>query len=88
MEKQLKQLGLTEYEIKVYLTLLKEGPKKGGEISKLSKVPHGKTYESLESLEKRGFVSVFPVKPKVFSPVKPELAIKNFSDIKISKIKK
>jgi len=88
MERQLKELGLTEYEIKVYLTLLNEGSKKGGEISKISKVPHGKTYESLESLEKKGFVSVFPVKPKLFAAVKPEIAVKNYSNIKISSIKK
>ncbi len=88
MEKKLKKLGLTEYEIRVYLTLLNEGSKKGGEISKLSKVPHGKTYESLESLEKKGFISVFPVKPKLFSAVMPEIAIKNFSNNRIDAIKR
>lgn len=88
MKSQLKQLGLTEYEIQVYLTLLEDGAKKGGEISKLSKVPHGKTYQSLESLKDKGFISIFPVKPKVFSPVKPELAIKNYSNIKINNIRK
>ena len=88
MEAELKKLGLTEYETKIYLTLLKEGAKKGGELSKISMVPHGKTYESLENLKLKGFVSVLPVKPKVFSAVDPKLAIKHFSDQKITEIKK
>lgn len=85
--KQLKQLGLTEYEVQVYLALLKYGSLKGGELSKLSSVPHGKTYQALESLQSKGFVSVLPVKPKVFSAVKPEIAIVTYSNIKINNLK-
>ncbi|MFH1511247.1 MAG: helix-turn-helix domain-containing protein [Candidatus Woesearchaeota archaeon] len=86
MEKELRRLGLTAYETKVYLTLLKEGPKKGGETSRLSQVPNGKTYEALENLQHKGFVSVLPFRPKVFSPISPEVAIKHYSSIRIEEL--
>ncbi len=88
MEQELKKLGLTEYEVKVYLTLLSEGAKKGGEVSKLSKVPHGKTYEALISLVDKGFVSVLTVKPKVFTAINPALAVKHYSSVKYDEMKK
>lgn len=77
MISELKQVGLNEYEAKVYITLLEEGSLKGGQISKISKVPHGKTYESLVSLESKGFISITPVKPKIFTALNPDIAIDN-----------
>jgi sugar-specific transcriptional regulator TrmB len=88
MEQDLKKFGLTEYEIKVYMALLSEGAKKGGEVSKLSKVPHGKTYEALLSLAEKGFVSILPVKPKVFTAINPALAVKHYSSVKMDDMKK
>lgn len=84
MEKELKKLGLTEYEIQVYTTLLKEGGLTGGILSKKSKVPHGKTYEAIEKLEEKGFVSIFPSKPKVIKAITPEIALNHFINNKIS----
>lgn len=63
---ELKFAGLTEYESKIYLSLLESGPSTGGKIAKRSRVPHGKTYESLGSLADKGFVTSVPLKPKVF----------------------
>ena len=76
----LRRLGLTEYEEKIYLTLLREGSLTGGKVSKLSKVPHGRTYEVLLNLADKGFVSIIPVKPKIFKAVKPEICIPSIAN--------
>lgn len=78
----LRRLGLTEYEEKIYLTLLKDGSLTGGRVSKLSKVPHGRTYEVLLNLADKGFVSVIPIKPKIFKAIKPEICISYFANRK------
>ncbi|MBW2989837.1 hypothetical protein KY358_05980 [Candidatus Woesearchaeota archaeon] len=82
MINELRQLGLNEYEAKVYLTLLENGALKGGIISKRSGVPHGKTYQSLTSLEEKGFVSITPLKPKIFTALDPKIAIQNILSTK------
>jgi sugar-specific transcriptional regulator TrmB len=78
----LRRLGLTQYEEKIYLTLLKEGSLTGGKVSKLSKVPHGRTYEVLLNLVDKGFVSVIPIKPKIFKAIKPEICVPHFANKK------
>lgn len=83
MEKELKRFGLSEYEIGIYTTLLKEGELTGGVLSKKSKVPHGKTYEAIEKLEEKGFVSIFPSKPKIIKAINPEIALNHFINNKI-----
>ena len=51
---QLASLGLTEYESKVYLALLRENPATGYQISKSAGVPRSMVYEALGRLEARG----------------------------------
>ena len=87
MIEELKQIGLTEYESKVYLTLLKYGTLIGTEVHKKSGVPHSPTYHSLISLQEKGFVTISPLKPKKFSAIKPELAINNYINNKIGSIR-
>lgn len=55
--KILENIGLTHNESVVYLTLIKEGTSKSGEILKNSGLNSGKIYEILESLKKKGLVS-------------------------------
>ena len=63
IENDLRTIGLTEYEIGIYLTLIKEGPLTGTNLCKLSGVPHGKTYVSSLSLQKKGFITIIQEKP-------------------------
>lgn len=53
----LRDLGLTEGEIKVYLALLEHGSSKTGEISKISGVHTSKVYPILDRLTKKGLSS-------------------------------
>ena len=57
IEQALKQIGLTEGEIKVYLALLELGSCSTGKITKKSEISGSKVYEVLERLEKKGLVS-------------------------------
>lgn len=83
-EEKLRKIGLTEYEIKIYTTLLKEGPLTGGKLSKISNVPHGRTYEVLLNLVDKCFVSITPIKPKIFKAIDPKIAVKYLTNKKIS----
>lgn len=52
----LMALGLTEYEAKVYLALLKENPANGYQLAKKTGVPRSMVYEALGRLHARGAV--------------------------------
>ena len=75
MEEELRKLGFTTYEMSIYKTLLIEGSLKGGDVSKKSNVPHGRTYEILHILADKGFVQIIKTKPKIFKAIDPEIAI-------------
>lgn len=64
----LKSCGLTEYESKVYFTLLLTERSKIGELSRKSSVPQPKIYLTVESLKEKGLVYVVDEFPKVVSP--------------------
>lgn len=53
----LEKAGLTKNESIVYLTLLRLGTSKSGEILKVSGLNSGKIYEILDSLKKKGLIS-------------------------------
>lgn len=52
----MRKFGFTEYETKVYSTLLQIGQATGYEISKMSNVPRSKVYNTLESLYQKGII--------------------------------
>lgn len=54
--KELGALGLTEYEAKVYLALLREHPTTGYQLGKATGIPRSMVYEALGRLETRGAV--------------------------------
>lgn len=83
MKNELRKIGLTDYEARVYETLLVKGDLTGGKVSKYSEVPHGRVYDILQSLLEKGFVSVTLTKPKIFRAQKPELAVPIFLNQKI-----
>lgn len=68
----LEELGLTKNESKVFRTLLRFGKSSSYVLSKESRVPYGKIYNVLASLEHKGLVKVLPEKGKKFIPGDPE----------------
>ncbi len=55
--RELRELGLTEGEIKVYLALLHLGLSTKGPIARKAKVSESKVYEILDRLKEKGLVS-------------------------------
>ena len=70
-----KIFDLNLYEAKVWTSLLSRGVSTAGELSTISDVPRSRTYDILESLEKRGFVVMKLGKPIKFVALKPEEVI-------------
>jgi len=70
--KRIKEyFNLNIYETKVWLALLSKGIASAGEVAEASGVPRSRTYDVLESLEKRGFAIVKIGKPVRYISVKP-----------------
>ncbi len=63
---------LNIYEVKIWTALLSRGIASAGELSDISGVPRSRSYDILESLEKKGFVITKIGKPIKYIAVKPE----------------
>jgi HTH-type transcriptional regulator, sugar sensing transcriptional regulator len=70
-----KIFNLNLYEVKVWTSLLSRGISTAGELSNISDVPRSRTYDILESLEKKGFIIMKLGKPIKFIALKPEEVI-------------
>ncbi|MFH1918006.1 MAG: helix-turn-helix domain-containing protein [Nanoarchaeota archaeon] len=66
-----KIFDLNLYEVKVWTALLSRGTSTAGELSNISDVPRSRTYDILESLEKKGFIVMKLGKPIKFIALKP-----------------
>ncbi|MBC8162009.1 MAG: TrmB family transcriptional regulator [Roseiflexaceae bacterium] len=75
----LLEIGMTEYEAKVYLALLGEHPATGYQLSKSSGVPRSMVYEALGRLEARGAaLKTVEEKATLFRPVAPETLLQRY----------
>lgn len=66
---QLKGIGLSEYEAKVYAILIALRVASAREIHEQTKIPRGKIYETLTSLAEKGFIVSSGKSPVRYSPV-------------------
>ncbi len=70
--KKLKNaFDLNIYEVKIWTALLSKGVSSAGELSDISNVPRSRSYDILESLEKKGFVIMKLGKPIKYIAVDP-----------------
>jgi len=67
-----KALGFTEYEGKVYLSLLRCHPSSASNISDHSGVPHSRVYDITKRLIKKGYAVSQGTGPERYSPISPE----------------
>lgn len=72
--------NLNIYETKVWLALLSKGSASAGEIASLSGVPRSRTYDVLETLEKKGFALAKLGKPAKYLGVKPHLVLEKMKN--------
>ncbi|NQV30176.1 MAG: TrmB family transcriptional regulator [Candidatus Marinimicrobia bacterium] len=68
----LKSFGFTSNEAKTYLSLLKNNPATGYEISGKSGIPRSAIYEILKRLESTGMVSCVDSNPTRYIPLPPD----------------
>lgn len=86
---------LNEYEAKIWMALLSKGIATAGELADISGVPRSRSYDVLESLEKRGFILMKLGKPIKYIAVEPddvvsrvEKTVKEEADLKVGAISK
>ncbi len=71
---------LNVYETKVWLALLGKGVASAGEVASLSRVPRSRTYDVLETLEKKGFAIVKLGKPVKYIGIKPKIILEKLKN--------
>ena len=86
---------LNIYEVKIWTALLSRGIATAGELSDISNVPRSRSYDVLESLEKKGFVIMKLGKPIKYIAIQPEevvrrvkKTVRNHSDQKLEHLTK
>jgi sugar-specific transcriptional regulator TrmB len=67
----LRELGLTEYETRAYLTLITYGVLTASQVSENAIVPYSKIYDVLVSLEKKGWIESKSGRPSRYYPKPP-----------------
>jgi len=68
--------NLNIYEVKIWTALLSRGVSTAGELADISGVPRSRSYDVLDTLEKKGFVIMKLGKPLKYLAVKPEEVIR------------
>ncbi|MBA1342817.1 MAG: HTH-type sugar sensing transcriptional regulator TrmBL1 [ANME-2 cluster archaeon] len=76
----LRDLGLTEYEAKVYTALVKIRSGTASDIHLVSGIPRSAVYGALHRLEERGTIEVQSSKPMRYRAVPPEIALGKLKD--------
>ncbi len=72
---KLSQFGFSAYEAKAYLALLQKSPAIGYEVSKISKIPTAKIYETLTGLKNKGIVLSSGSEPVLYYPIDPDVLL-------------
>ncbi len=73
--KVLRELGLTGYETRAYLALLEGGVLTASQVSENAGVPYSKIYETLTSLERKGWIETEHGRPGRYYPKAPSEAL-------------
>jgi len=72
---QLTRLGLTSYEAKAYLALIRRDSSTAAQVARLANVPRQRIYDVLASLVDKGLASTRPGQVAKYAAVAPELAL-------------
>jgi len=72
--KTLRDIGLTSYETRAYLALIESGVMTASQVSERSDVPYSKIYETLNSLQRKGWIETKKGRPTRYYPKAPSEA--------------
>jgi sugar-specific transcriptional regulator TrmB len=79
----LRDLGLSEYEVRTYHGLLNRNPATAQETAKQADVPVGRVYNVLSNLAQDGLVQPCETgRPKTYEPVEPAIALNRLLEAK------
>lgn len=82
----LRKLGLTEYEARVYATLVGMGEATAREVHEMSAVPRTRIYDILRDLGGKGFVEFVDGSPTYYRAVEPDRLMKRLKDELVASI--
>jgi len=74
-QKSLEKVGLTSYEIKSFVALIKSGENTASDLSKQCGVPYSKIYEVLSVLEEKGWIGSDKSRPTKYFAKSPNTAL-------------
>ena len=80
-ESLLKDIGMKEYEAKAFISIVQCGVCSAEQVSKMSHIPLTRVYETMQSLQKLGIVTVLNTRPKKYRLVSVD-ALANLIDNK------
>lgn len=87
MIEKLKKLGLTSYESQAYIALLNLGDAEVDEIAQNAKIPMGRIYNVLSSLEEAHLVRAQDTRPRRYACVDPVAALTRLTTTKQEEFK-
>jgi sugar-specific transcriptional regulator TrmB len=79
---KLVALGLTTYEAKTYLALVRRDSFAAADVARLAGIPRQRIYDVLASLVERGLASQRPGSPVKYAAVSPEQAIQRLLSVR------
>lgn len=92
LNKLRRYFSLNQYEVKIWTALLSRGVATAGELSDISHVPRSRSYDVLESLERKGFVIMKLGKPIKYLAVAPSEVVervkKNMKELAEERVKR
>jgi len=92
LSKLRRYFDLNLYEVKLWAALLSRGVSTAGELSDIADVPRSRSYDVLESLEKKGFVVMKLGKPIKYIAIPPSEVVervkKNMNQEALEKVKR
>ena len=92
LSKLRRYFDLNLYEVKLWTALLSRGVSTAGELSDIADVPRSRSYDVLESLEKKGFVVMKLGKPIKYIAIPPSEVVdrvkKNMHQEALEKVKR
>lgn len=71
------ELGLTPYESRAYISLLKLGPMSPSKLAEKADIPRPRTYDVLRSLLEKGLLMEQSGKPSIYAAIDPSQGLKN-----------
>jgi sugar-specific transcriptional regulator TrmB len=72
-----KQLDLTPYESRAYVSLMIQGPMSASELAQKTSIPRPRAYDVLRSLMEKGLLMEQSGRPSIYAAVEPAQGLKN-----------